>query len=89
MNDLYVSALGIFAVFLTTVQFIPQVRKAYGQKDLGGLSASTFFLITVTASTWIIYGIIKQDLVVIIANALVLISAVAILVRISQIHDKR
>lgn len=80
--------IGIFAVFITTVQFVPQVIRAYRLKSLKGLSLTTFSLITVTASTWIVYGLLKADMVVILANACVLISTVLIVLRILYLKSK-
>lgn len=70
--------IGWLAVVLTAVQFIPQVVKAYTTKELKGASLATFVMIVVTASTWIVHGILHSDSVVIAANSLVLISAIAI-----------
>lgn len=77
----FITAIGVFAVFTTTVQFFPQVIRAYRLKNLSGLSLSTFSMISVTATTWIVYGVLKQDLVVILANAFVLVSTLAIVLR--------
>lgn len=76
-----VQLIGVFAVFTTTVQFFPQVIHAYRQKNLAGLSLTTFSMISVTATTWIVYGFLRSDNVVILANAFVLISTLAIVLR--------
>lgn len=83
-----VKFIGVFAVFITTVQFVPQVIRAYRLKSLKGLSLTTFSLITVTASTWIVYGILKADMVVILANACVLVSTVLIVLRMLYLKRK-
>lgn len=81
MRETVITLIGIFAVFITTVQFVPQVVRAYKLKNLNGLSLSTFSLISVTATTWIIYGVLQSDLVVILANAFVLVSTALIVAR--------
>ncbi len=81
------SVIGGLAVGLTMVQFIPQVIKAYKSRQLQSLSVATFLLVVITATTWIVYGVLRKDLVVITANALVLGSAVAILIRIITVRN--
>lgn len=88
-GDVAIKFIGWFAIFLTTVQFIPQVVRAYRLKKLTGLSLSTFSMIILTASTWIGYGILKSDGVVILANAFVLISAIMIVLRILYLRKMK
>jgi MtN3 and saliva related transmembrane protein len=72
--------VGWLVVFLTAVQFVPQVVRAYRTKELRGISLTTFVLIVITASTWIVHGVVRHDEVVVFANAFVLISAIAIVI---------
>ncbi len=76
-----IRVIGILAVLLTTTQFIPQVYRAYHLKSIHGLSLSTFLMITATATTWVIYGVLIADRVVVIANFFVLVSTAAIVLR--------
>ncbi len=70
--------VGWAAVVLTAIQFIPQVIKSLKTRKLRDVSLGTFLLIIVTAFTWLIYGIYESDIVIIAANALVLLSALII-----------
>ncbi len=75
---MFYSIIGWLAVILTSIQFIPQVVKSLKTKELNGVSLGSFLLIIAAASTWILYGIHKNDFVIITANALVLTSALII-----------
>lgn len=70
--------IGWFAVLLTTIQFLPQVFKAYRTKRVRDISLQTFLMMVMTATTWIIYGVLRMDFTIIAANSLVLISGILI-----------
>ncbi len=75
---MFYSILGWLAVILTSMQFIPQVIKSLRTKELKDVSLGSFLLVTAAASTWILYGVYSNDLVIITANVLVLTSALII-----------
>jgi MtN3 and saliva related transmembrane protein len=60
--------LGYFAGTLTVVSFIPQVYKTWKTKETKDLSLGAFVLLISACSLWAIYGIIIEDLSVILTN---------------------
>lgn len=72
---------GWAAVFFTSIQFIPQVSKAFKSKDIASISAKTYFLVCISCILWISHGIINSDRVIITANVFVMVCALAILAR--------
>jgi len=70
--------VGWLAVLFTSVQFFPQVFKAYKTKQLADISLQTFVLVMISASLWTIYGIHTKDSVIITANVIVFFCATAI-----------
>ncbi len=70
--------IGWLAIILTSIQFIPQVIKSLRTKELKDVSLGSFLLVVAAASTWILYGIQRNDFVIITANVLVLTSALII-----------
>ncbi|MBU1159563.1 hypothetical protein KKD04_00075 [Patescibacteria group bacterium] len=65
---------------LSAIQFIPQVIKSLKTKETKDVSLLTFLIIIAAASSWIIHGIHKSDIIIIIANILALVSALIIVI---------
>jgi MtN3 and saliva related transmembrane protein len=65
--------LGLVATCFTTSSFIPQVITTYKTRDVSGISLSTYVIITFGLALWLIYGILKHDLPLIVANSMMVI----------------
>lgn len=61
--------LGLIATCFTTSSFIPQVVTTWKTRDVSGISLPTYLIITVGLALWLIYGILKGDLPLIVANS--------------------
>lgn len=68
----WVDGLGLFGAFLSSVTFVPQVYKAWQTKSTGDLSIWMIIILLANVSTWLTYGIIKNDFAIILANAIIL-----------------
>ena len=66
----YTEALGLGAAFLTTVANIPQAIKVIKTKSTKSLSARTYSLLFAGMVLWVVYGILIDDLPVILANCI-------------------
>lgn len=66
------------AVIFTATQFIPQALKAVVSRKLADISLGTFVMVLFTASFWILHGIHRSDIAIIVANTLAFITAVVI-----------
>ena len=66
----YVSILGLIAASLTTAAFVPQALKTIKSKSAKDLSLGTFSLLFLGTIVWFIYGVLKQDTAIILANGL-------------------
>jgi MtN3 and saliva related transmembrane protein len=71
--------VGLAAGFLTTVAFIPQVVKIWKTRSAKDVSLYTFIAFTVGVGLWLAYGILKQELPIIVWNGVTLLLAAAIL----------
>jgi MtN3 and saliva related transmembrane protein len=60
--------LGYLACFLTVISFLPQVIRTWKSRRTGDLSLGMFALLVTASSLWIIYGVIINDLPVILTN---------------------
>jgi MtN3 and saliva related transmembrane protein len=70
--------LGLVATCFTTSSFIPQVIRTWKTKDVSGISLSTYVIITIGLALWLVYGINKQDLPLIVANSVMVVLTLAI-----------
>jgi len=72
--------IGILATLVTSVQFTPQVVKAFKTKSVKDVSLLTFIIICISASLWLFYGIHLKDPFLITTNSLVFISSVLVVI---------
>ena len=77
--DYLIKYIGFFAAFCTTVAFIPQAVKVYKTKSTKDISLYMFIIFSIGVLSWLIYGISKLDLPLILANAVTLILSIYIL----------
>lgn len=66
--DLF-TVLGFTAGAVTSVGFIPQLIKGYRTKKLHDVSYWMPLVLTTGMSLWLVYGIVRQDIAIIIANS--------------------
>jgi MtN3 and saliva related transmembrane protein len=76
-----VTVLGLFAGALTTLSFLPQVVRTMRTRSARDLSWTWIVMMTAGITAWCVYGALRTDVPVIIANGitLVLVSALAVL----------
>jgi MtN3 and saliva related transmembrane protein len=74
-----VETLGLAAGFLTTVAYVPQVAKIWRSKSAKDVSLRTFLALTVGIAAWLVYGILKHDLPLVLWNGVTLVLSGAIL----------
>lgn len=70
--------LGLVATCFTTASFVPQVWRTWRTRDVRGISLPTYAIITVGLALWLAYGILKEDLPLIVANAVMVVLTGAI-----------
>jgi|ERR1044071_7779951 MtN3 and saliva related transmembrane protein len=73
------SILGGCAAFCTTVSYFPQLKKCWETGETGDLSLRMFSVLTVGIALWVVYGFLKSDAVIVIANSLSLVLLFGIL----------
>lgn len=75
----YLTILGVVAGILTTSSFIPQIIKILKTRSAKDVSLLMFVIISLGISLWLVYGILKEDLPIIIANSVTLVFNIAVL----------
>ena len=71
--------VGALAGVLCTISFIPQVRKIFREKQTKDLSLVTFVMLNLGVLLWLIYGLMIEELPIIISNAVIFILSLVII----------
>jgi len=74
-----VTVLGLMAAFCTTVSFLPQAIKTIRTKQVDDLSLVMYSILTTGVLLWFVYGVLTNDLPVMLANGITSILTVVIL----------
>lgn len=82
------TTIGLIAAFCTTLAFLPQVIKIWKTKSAGDLSLVTFTVFTFGVALWLVYGVLTDDLPVILANIVTLILQGALLTQMIRYRDR-
>lgn len=62
--------IGILAAVFTTIANIPQTYIIIRDKSTSHISATTYGILFLGTALWVVYGIIKEDWPIIIANSI-------------------
>jgi MtN3 and saliva related transmembrane protein len=72
--------LGLIATCFTTSSFVPQVWRTWRTRDVSGISLASYAVITVGLALWLAYGLLRGDLPLVVANAVMVVLTGAITV---------
>ena len=67
----WTEVIGLIASACSSITFMPQVYKAWKTKSVGDLSLSTMLIVFFSTIIWLIYGIGRGLLPVIICNGII------------------
>ncbi|HBN47684.1 MAG: hypothetical protein GYB52_06480 [Rhodospirillales bacterium] len=73
------TALGLLAGSLTTIAFLPQVIRTWRTRSTADISLVMFLILCTGIALWLVYGLVRGDWPVIIANGFTLVLASTIL----------
>jgi MtN3 and saliva related transmembrane protein len=65
-----VTIIGLIAAFCTTFSYFPQLKKRWQTGSAGDLSLKTFATLAIGVALWVLYGFLKSDIVIILANVI-------------------
>ncbi|HEV7877672.1 SemiSWEET transporter [Bradyrhizobium sp.] len=68
MIEVIIPWIGVCAAVLTSLSYIPQVRKAWPRGSTDDLSLKMLITLTAGLLLWIAYGLLKSDWVIVAAN---------------------
>lgn len=70
MEEILITLIGLMATAFTVASTVPQIRKALKTKDTDDVSIRFLIVLIVGLSLWVIYGIGRKDLVIVIGNSI-------------------
>ena len=79
MSKMFWKLIGVIAAGLTSFAFIPQVLKMHATKSAKDISLVTLIQLSFGVSLWITYGIYLKDCIIILANAVTLLTLLSAL----------
>lgn len=74
-----ITVIGLAAGFCTTVAFLPQAIKTWKSKSAKDLSLGMYSIFCTGVILWLVYGILKSDIPIILTNGVTLFLAISIL----------
>ncbi len=76
----FITIIGLTAAVFTTISLFPQLIKIWKTKSTKDISTGMFSLFCGGVFLWFIYGVLVNDLPIIVANSLAFVQALVILV---------
>ena len=70
--------LGLIATCFTTSSFVTQVWRTWKTRDVSGISLASYAVITVGLALWLAYGLLRDDLPLVVANSVMVVLTAAI-----------
>ena len=86
MNPINLELFGLIAGAITSLGFIPQLVKGYKTKKLEDVSYFMPIVLAIGMSMWLIYGILKDSIAIVVANAFA-ISCCFILIIMKKVYS--
>ena len=70
LNDYLIFLIGIFATFFTLWSTVPQIRKSLRTRKTDDVSKWLIISLIAGLSLWVVYGVMKGDIIIIGANSI-------------------
>jgi uncharacterized protein with PQ loop repeat len=81
------AAVGIAALSVGATSYLPQTYVALRAPDVAGVSATTYVLLAISSSLWILYGVLRRDALIVAPNLLIVPTATVIAIRALRTAD--
>jgi MtN3 and saliva related transmembrane protein len=75
----FLTILGLTAATITTSAFLPQMIKTWQSKSAKDVSYTMLITFIIGIFLWLVYGVLRQDVAIILANFLTLVFNMVIL----------
>ncbi len=74
-----IEILGLTAAFCTTSSFLPQAIKVVKTRNTESLSLLMYIVFTAGVALWLLYGMLRDDFAIVVANLVTIVLALVIL----------
>jgi MtN3 and saliva related transmembrane protein len=74
-----ITIIGLIAAIFTTISLFPQLLKVWKSKSTKDISTGMFTLFGLGVLLWFFYGVLVNDLPIILANCIAFVQAIVIL----------
>ena len=78
----------MIATGFSTSSFIPQIWRTWKTRDVSGISLSTYVILTIALALWLLYGILKGDVPLIVANTIMVVFS-SVITAMKIVFEKR
>jgi MtN3 and saliva related transmembrane protein len=75
MTEDSILIVGYAACIVTALTFLPQVIKTWKEKSAKNVSLMMFIIAATNEVLWIAYGVLKNDMVIIVTNVIMIVMA--------------
>jgi MtN3 and saliva related transmembrane protein len=90
MTTTLIPWIGACAAILTSLSYLPQVRKAWPRGSTADLSLKMLIVLTAGLVLWIGYGLLRSDWVIVAANSVgAALSATVLVFKIRDMRQRR
>lgn len=72
--------VGLFAGICTASSLLPQLIKTIKEKKADEISKAMLFVLMIGVATWIVYGVLRDDMPIIVTNGLSLLLNIVMMV---------
>lgn len=79
MNIMPLTIIGFSAAALTTFSFVPQIIKVIKTRSEKDISLFTLAQLSLGVFLWIIYGVFRRDIIIILANSVTLVTLIILI----------
>ena len=66
----FATVIGLVAAACTTAANLPQLKKAWTTGETDDISLKTLLLFAGGLGLWVVYGVLREDIVIILANGI-------------------
>ena len=84
----FIGVIGIVAGIFTSTSLLPQLIKIIKEKKVEELSAGMFISLMIGIILWVVYGILRDDMPIIITNSFSILLNICILFLRYKYRDK-
>ena len=88
MTELWIEAIGLLAGGLGIIAWIPQIRDVWVHERHEGISLTTFTVVTIALSLWLLYGVLIESMAMIVANVFTLVVILAVLIGVQRLRRR-